>query len=248
MKPIIKLASAQTPDGGEITLFQHDRDFSIIVNGDNLMHSRRHKSELALAQLGCANLTDHPAPSVLIGGLGMGYTLRQTLDLLLPAAKVVVGELIPAVIEWNHEFLGVLNNNPLQDPRVEVRQGDIVDLINNSRQKFDAILLDIDNGPEAMSHSANSRLYGYQGIISCQQALTPKGSLAIWSAKPDKDFEQALMSCGFHVSRFRVPAHKGKNPPSHFIWVATMEKDLLPQGGGEARVEKRKSRKKSRRR
>ena len=246
MKPRIKLATAQTPDGGEIMLFQHDRDFTIIVNGEDLMHSRRHQSELELARLGCTNLTLHPNPKVLIGGLGMGYTVRQTLDLLNPKAKIVVGELMPAVIEWNHEFLGILNNNPLQDPRVELRQGDIVDLINSSKDKFEAILLDIDNGPEAMSHSANSRLYGYQGIMACQQALSKKGCLAIWSAKPDKDFEQILMGCGFHVSRFRVPAHKGKTPPSHFVWVASMDKNLLPPGGGKPR--EKKGRGKSRRR
>ena len=112
MKPLIKLATAKTPDGGEMVLYQHDRDFSIQINGRGLMNSRQHESEMELARLGCAHLSDHPAPRVLIGGLGMGYTLRQTLDMLGPDARVTVSELLPAVVDWNREFLGELNGQP----------------------------------------------------------------------------------------------------------------------------------------
>ncbi len=238
MKPRLKIATAKTPDGGEMLLFQHDRDFSIIVNGEDLMHSRRHESELELARLGCRHLAGRKSASVLIGGLGMGYTLRQTLDLLSANSQVVVGELLDSVVEWNRQFLGQLNGQPLDDERVDLKTGDVVELISSCQSKYDAILLDIDNGPDAMTDSGNHRLYGYEGIIACQNALSQHGCLAVWSAKPSKDFEQVLLSCGFHVRRFRVPAHKGKNPQSHFVFVASMDKSMLPPGGGEARPPK----------
>lgn len=235
MKPRIKLATAATPDGGEMILYQHDRDFSIIVNGDDLMHSRRHESELQLATLGCTHLTGETEASVLIGGLGMGYTLRQTLDILNSESKVVVGELLPCVIDWNRDFLGELNNHPLNDPRVILEVGDVVELISNSPNQFDTILLDIDNGPEAMTNSANSQLYGYQGIMACKAALRDKGCLAVWSAKPNKQYEHQVMDCGMHIHRYRVPAHKGKNASSHFIWIASEQLSNLPMGGSESK-------------
>ena len=231
MKPRIKLASATTPDGQEISLFQHDRDFSIIVGGHDLMHSRRHESELQLAILACSHMTGKKQASVLIGGLGMGYTLRQTLDILNENSQVVMGELMGCVVEWNQQFLGELNNHPLRDPRVVLNQGDVIDLISGSTDRFDSILLDIDNGPEAMSNAANSRLYGYQGILACKTALRDKGCLAVWSAKPNKPFEHQVMDCGMHIHRYRVPAHKGKNASSHFIWIASEELRHLPPDG-----------------
>jgi spermidine synthase len=236
MKPRVIIATAQTPDGGEMVLYQHDHDFSITINGNDLMHSRRHESELELSRFGCAHLTDHKSPVVLIGGLGMGYTLRQTLDVLNNNAKIVVGELFDAVVEWNKEFLGKLNDQPLEDERVVLETGDIFELISNSRKKFDTILLDVDNGPNAITSSGNQRLYGYKGVWACRNALREKGCLAIWSAKPSKYFEQLLMDCGFHVTRFRVPAYKGKNPQSHFVWIASENKSKLPPGGGEPKL------------
>ena len=230
-----------------MVLYQHDRDFSILVDGEDLMHSRRHASELELARLGCAHLAGRKAPSILAGGLGMGYTLRQALDLLSPQAHVVVGELLAAVVAWNREFFGDLNGRPLEDARVELRIGDVVKLVSGSRNGFDAILLDIDNGPEAMADSGNRRLYGYDGITACREALREQGCLAVWSAKPSKQFEQLLLDCGFHVRRFRVPAHKGKNPPSHFVWVASEDKTHLPAGGGEPRLACKKNTKEVRR-
>ena len=236
MKPRVRIARAQTPDGGTMELYQHDRDFSITINGDDLMHSRRHESELELPRLGCAHLRDHKSPIVLIGGLGMGYTLRQTLDILNSNAQIVVGELLDAVVEWNKEFLCELNDQPLQDERVVLEICDIVKLVSNSREKYDTILLDIDNGPNAITNSGNHRLYGYEGICSCRKALREKGCLAIWSAKPSKDFERLLMDCGFHVTRFRVPAHKGKSSQYHFVWIASENKLKLPPGGGEPKL------------
>ena len=235
MKPRERIATARTPDGGEMALYQHDRDFSIMISGEDLMHSRRHESELELARLGCAHLAGRKAPSILIGGLGMGYTLRQALDMLSSHAHVVVGELLTAVVEWNREFLGKLNGQPLEDERVDLQTGDVVELIAGTKNRFDAILLDIDNGPDAMTDSGNRRLYGHEGIWACRRALREQGCLAVWSAKPSKKFEQLLMSCSFHVRRFRVPAHKGKKSQAHFVWVASENKTVLPPGGGEPR-------------
>ena len=249
MKPGVKIATARTPDGGEMELYQHDRDFSIKINGQDLMNSRQHESELELARLGCAHLAGSKAPSILIGGLGLGYTLRQVLDMLNPHAKVVVGELLSAVVEWNREFLGGLNGRPLEDKRVDLKIEDVVRLLSRSRGKFDAILLDIDNGPSAMTNSANSRLYSYEGIMACRHALREHGCLAVWSAEPSKKFERLLVGgCGFHVRRFRVPVYKGSKSQSHFVWVASEDKAILPPGGGEPRLSLRYESKESRRR
>jgi len=248
MKPRVKIATANTPDGGEIVLYRHDRDFTIVVDGEDLMLSRHHESELELARLGCAHLAGRKAPSILIGGLGMGYTLRQALDMLSPGAEVVVGELMSAVVEWNREFLGELNGQPLADKRVDLRTGNVVDLISRSKSRFDAILLDIDNGPSAMTYSGNSRLYGYDGILSCRRALHKKGCLAVWSAGPCKEYEELLVHCSFHVRRYRVPAFKGSKSQSRFVWVASENKSILPPGGGEPRQARRNGAKGRRRR
>ena len=248
MKPSVRLATAKTPDGGEMELYQHDRDFSIKINGQELMNSRQHESELELARLGCAHLTGSKAPSILIGGLGLGYTLRQVLDMLSPHTKVVVGELLSAVVEWNREFLGELNGQLLDDERVDIQTGDIVELISRSKDRFDAILLDIDNGPGALSHLRNRRLYGYEGIRACRYALCEQGFLAVWSVDPSKKFERLLMSGGFHVRRFRVPAYKGSKSQSHFVWIASKDKSILPPGGGEPHLPLIDESKESRRR
>ena len=248
MKPRVRIAAARTPDGGEMVLYQHGRDFSIKINGQDLMNSRQHESELALARLGCAHLAGRKAPSILIGGLGMGYTLRQALDMLSPHAQVVVGELLGAVVEWNREFFGELNGQPLGDERVDLKTDDIVELISRSRDRFDAILLDIDNGPSAMTDSSNRRLYNREGIRVCHRALREHGCLAVWSAEPSKKFEQLLMSCSFHVRRFRVSAYKGSKSQSRFVWVASQDKIILPPGGGEPRLPPKKNASRGRRR
>lgn len=235
MKPIVKIAEARTPSGAEMALYRHDRDFTINIDGQDLMHSRQHESELELARLGCAHLTGYRSPCILIGGLGMGYTLRQTLDMISPQARVVVGELLGAVVEWNREFLGVLNNRPLEDERVHIETGDVVELISLSRGSYDAILLDIDNGPNALTDPRNRRLYGNEGIRACYRALRGKGCLAVWSAGTSKTFEQRLMLAGFHVRRFSVRAAKGGKSQSRVVWVASQDKHIMPPGGGEPR-------------
>ena len=233
MKPQIKLATARTPDGGEMTLYQHDHDFLIKVNGQELMDSRQHESERELARLGCAHLSGRETPRVLIGGLGMGYTLRQTLDLLGPNANVVVSELLPAVVAWNREVLGELNGQPLDDKRTDLRTGDIFQLISQSIGGFDAILLDIDNGPSAITDSGNQRLYSPAGIQACRHALRKQGCLAIWSSVPSKDFEKLLMSCGFHLQRYKVKAYQQSKSTPRVIWVAAENETILPPGGSE---------------
>jgi spermidine synthase len=246
MKPRVKIAAARTPDGGQMVLYQHGRNFTITINGQDLMLSRQHESELDLARLGCAHLAGRPAPSILIGGLGMGYTLRQALDMLDPRARVVVGELLGAVVKWNREFFGDLNGQPLGDERVDLKTGDIFELISRSKSRFDAILLDVDNGPGLMTDSGNRRLYGRDGIQACRRALCKQGCLAVWSAEPSKKFEQLLMSCSFQVRRFRVPAYKGSKSTSRFVWVASEDKGVLPPGGGEPRLPLKNKSKKNR--
>lgn len=247
MKPQIKLATTLTPDGGTMELFQHDRDFLIKVNGQGLMNSRRHESELELARLGCSHLSTHESPRVLIGGLGMGYTLRQTLDMLGPGASVVVSELLSAVADWNREYLKELNSQPLDDKRTRLIIGDIIPLIAQSSGQFDAILLDVDNGPSAVTDSGNQRLYSQSGIQACRRALRKSGSLAIWSSEPSKTFEQLLMKCGFHVRRYKGKAHKDGNSKPLYIWVAAEDETILPPGGGEPDTSSHKESRNSRR-
>jgi spermidine synthase len=179
--------------------------------------------------------------------LGMGYTLRQVLDMLSADANVLMCELLGAVVEWNRAFLGELNGHPLEDKRVDLKTGNVLDVISHSKGSVDAILLDIDNGPSAITDSGNRRLYGHHGMQACNQALGGQGCLAVWSAEPSKKFERVLMSCGFHVRRFRVPAHKGGKSPSRFVWVASENKSNLPPGGGVPHPPPRNGSTKSRR-
>lgn len=218
-----------------MSLYQHDQEFSIRINGQELMHSRQHESEIELARLGCAHLAQRKSPHILIGGLGMGYTLRAALDMVGRHATVVVNELLVEVVKWNREILGDLNGHPLDDERVDLKQGDVIQLISRSESAFDAILLDVDNGPRAMVDSGNSRLYSREGILACRRALRDGGCLAVWSAEASKEFERLMMNCGLHVRRFRVPAYKGSKSQSRFVWVASEDQTILPAGGGEPR-------------
>lgn len=228
MKPRVRIAATRTPDGGEMVLYRHDRDFSITINGRDLMNSRQHESELELARLGCARLVGSKAPRILVGGLGMGYTVRQVLDMLSAHARVVVAELSAAVVEWNREFFGELNGQPLGDERVHLKTGDVIELISRSKRRFDAILLDIDNGPDAMTDSGNHRLYGREGIQACRRALCAQGCLAVWSAEPSEKFERLLKSCSLHVHSFRIPSYKGSKSQPRVVWVAAEDKVNLP--------------------
>lgn len=229
MKPTLKIAAAATPDGEELALFRHDADYSIQVNRQELMTSRAHESELALARLGCARIRERPSPAVLIGGLGMGYTLREALDQLKPGASVTVGELMPVIVEWNAAYFGALNGHPLRDPRVTLALGDVAALIRRSEHAFDAILLDIDNGPAAFTAASNSQLYSPEGLQACMRALHAKGCLSIWSVSADPAFERRLRQAQLFFTRVPVPAYRGARTLSRHIWVIARDPRSLPE-------------------
>lgn len=235
MKARVKIAETRTPDGNELVLYQHDRDFFIHINGQERMHSREHEAELELARLGCGHLAGEKSKSIFIAGLGMGYTLRQALDMLTPRARVMVSERSDAVINWNREIFGALNRHPIDDARVDLKTDDAVEIISRSQSDFDAILLHIDTGPGAMGDSGSHRIFRRKGIQACRRALREKGCLAVWSMEPSKSFEQLLTECGFHVRRFRVPTHKMGKSLARYVWFASESREILPPGGGEPR-------------
>ena len=224
MKPNVKIAETRAPDGSQVVLYEHDGDFIITADHEDLMLSRAHESELELARLGCARIVGHRSPTVLIGGLGMGYTLRQTLDMLTPQSAVIVSELLPEVVRWNRDYLGALTNHPLRDPRVVIKIGDVADVIRQSPNAFDAVLLDVDNGPNAMTDVRNDHLYSREGIRSCMASLRGSGCLAIWSAMDDPPFERRLRQEDLHVHCFRAPAHKGAKSHHCRIWLASRDR------------------------
>ncbi|HQX82658.1 MAG TPA: hypothetical protein PKW63_12925, partial [Vicinamibacterales bacterium] len=219
MKPWKLLGESQTPDGTRLTLMEHDRDLVILANGKMLMSSRAHGSEEELAALACKHLATAESPRVLVGGLGLGYTLRATLDLLPPTASVVVGELVAGVVEWNRGPLGPLANHPLDDRRVKVIIDDVGKTMRLDREGFDAILLDVDNGPDAFTATGNAALYANDGVLSALRALRPDGVLAVWSAWEDRKFEQRLRWAGFTVTVHRMRARLKRGGPRHTIFV-----------------------------
>jgi spermidine synthase len=221
MIPWVLVDSAQVPgNGGELRLYRRDNDFSIkIVGHGELMTSRKHGSEDALAELACARLVDSSKPRLLIGGLGMGFTLAAALRQLGKQARVVVAELVPAVVVWNLGPLGVHAGHPLQDTRVTVREVDVARILKSEPNTYDAILLDVDNGPEGLTRKANDWLYGIAGLSATYEALRPQGVLAVWSAGPDREFRQRLHKLGFEVEEVRVHAH-GSKGARHIIWFA----------------------------
>ena len=217
----VQLAAATVPgDGGELRLMQRGTEYSIMAGATELMNSRLSGSEQALATLVCDRLVDRPAAHILIGGFGMGFTLRAALEHLGPKARVTVGELVPAVIAWARGPMAHLSGDCLKDPRLTVREGDVADLIGSAGRAYDAILLDVDNGPEGLSRPANDRLYDAQGLAAARRALTPGGILAVWSSAPDRDFTRRLAKAGFKVEEIPVRA-TGKRGARHVIWLAT---------------------------
>ena len=222
MNPWILLDSSQVPgNGGELCLHQRGDEFSIrIVGRGELMNSRVHGSEDALAEQTCARLLERARPRLLIGGLGMGFTLAAALRHTGEQAQVVVAELVPAVVAWNQGPLGEPAGHPLQDPRVTVRKVDVARLLMDGQQAYDAILLDVDNGPEGLTRKENDWLYGINGLSEAYTALRPGGVLAVWSAGPDKDFLQRLRKVGFEVDEMRVRTH-GSKGARHVIWFAS---------------------------
>ena len=221
MIPWTLLDTAEVPDGGgQLRLLQRGAEFSIRLGHNELMNSRVHGSEEALAKIAIAKLGAHTRPRILIGGLGMGFTLRAALRMIGAEARVVVAELVPAVVAWNRGWLADVSDHSLADARVSIREEDVAGLIRSEQSAYDAILLDVDNGPEALSRKANDRLYDLAGLGAAFAALRPRGVLATWSAGPDRDFTRLLRKAGFAVNEVRVRARGARGGAHQIIWIA----------------------------
>jgi spermidine synthase len=222
MIPWIHLDTATMPGGGgALRLMQRGQEYSIMAEGGiELMNSRLSGSEQALATLSLARLAANPAPRVLIGGLGMGFTLRAALAQLGPEARVTVGELVPAVVDWARGPMADLHAGSLDDPRVTVRLGDVSAAIAEAPGAWDAILLDVDNGPEGLTRRANDSLYDAAGLAAARRALGPGGVLAVWSSAPHAPFSARVRKAGFAVEEVKVKAGAGRRKASHVVWLA----------------------------
>ena len=210
-------------EGGEMRLYRRQDEFSIRISGrGELMNSRTRSSEDALGVLPCKHLVDRSDAHVLVGGLGMGFTLAAALTCLASDAKVVVAELVPRVVRWNEGQLGERAGRPLRDARVRVLDADVGTLIQGACDEYDAILLDVDNGPEGLTHQTNNHLYSLSGLADTYRALRVQGTLAVWSAGPDPSFTARLQKIGFSVDERRVRARVGKGA-RHVIWLATRD-------------------------
>jgi spermidine synthase len=220
VKPFELLGQALSSDGTVIKLMRRGDEYVILADGAILMSSRMHGSEDALATLACQRARALRQPSVLIGGLGMGFTLRATLDLLPEDAAVVVAELVPAVVEWNRGPLGPLAKYPLKDKRVRVVTGDVLATLDSSIGQFDAVLLDVDNGPAAFTASSNAGLYDERGIAAANTALKAEGILAVWAARDDRTFEGRLRGGGFDVQVRHPRGRLKKGGPRHTIFLS----------------------------
>lgn len=220
------LGEAPIPGTGTcLSLYQGKDDFFIKLTGPHgggqeLMNTRKHGSEDALGALPCKRLANPANARVLIGGLGMGFTLAAALKAVGQDAEVTVAELIPEVVEWNRGPLGERSGRPLDDARTRVYVGDVVRLLRRSQACFDVIALDVDNGPEGLTRDSNDWLYSMPGIESGRKALRPGGILAYWSAGPDGDFSDTLRCCGLRVEELKVYAH-GDRGARHTLWLAT---------------------------
>ncbi|MCA8940994.1 MAG: spermidine synthase [Planctomycetes bacterium] len=220
MIPQEHLATATIPgQDTELRLYRHDKDYMFLIRGKELMSSRIHGSEELLAELAIESIDAPESARVLVGGLGMGFTLSTLLGLVGPNAEIEVVELVPEVVAWNREWLGELNGHPLDDPRVAVFEGDVVPRIRAGKASYDAILLDVDNGPEGLVRPQNDRLYNTSGLANARQALRPGGVLAIWSSMPHEWFTDKLRHAKFQVDEKRVRARRTKGP-RRTIWIA----------------------------
>lgn len=223
MKRFVLIDTAEIPDdGGALCLFEYGDDFVIKIrggNGNQLMNTRMHGSEDALAEIPCRKIAGRAQPRVLIGGLGMGFTLASALRCLGDDAEVQVAELVPGVIDWNRGPLGEKAGMPINDPRTRILASDVADVLKREPQGFDAIMLDVDNGPEGLTRKSNSWLYSSSGLDACARALRPKGLLAVWSASADQAFSQRLRTSGFDAEQVQVFAH-GNRGARHTIWIA----------------------------
>ena len=205
---------------GEVILLRRGLEFSIRTAGTELMNSRVHGSEDALAKLTCRRIKQKSSLRILIGGLGMGFTLAAALEQSKPDTRIIVSELIPAVVRWNREYIGHLAHMPLDDPRVSVKEEDVAKTIRGEKSFWDAILLDVDNGPEGLTRKANDRLYSKSGLKTSLLALCPGGILAVWSSKADEAFTRRLKQCGFTTQTITVRARKSGKGSRHTIWIA----------------------------
>lgn len=216
---------APIPGGsGELHLYKRGGEFSIRRGSRELMNSRTHGSEDALAELTCARIAGCRRPRLLIGGLGMGYTLGAALARLPSDARIVVAELVPGVVAWNRGVLGALAAHPLGDPRVTVREVDVGRILQ-APGVYDAIVLDLDNGPEALTHPDNERIYSAAGLTAAHARLNPGGVLAIWSAAPSRPFHHRLQRVGFAVEELKVSARGRQGGRAHTIWIAQVQRD-----------------------
>ena len=221
MIPWEEIDRAEVPGHeGEVTLLKRGTEFSIRTAGTELMNSRLHGSEGALAELTCSRIKRKSGLRILIGGLGMGYTLAAALEQSEPDTLITVSELIPAVVRWNREHLGHLAGMPLDDPRVSVEEEDVAKTIRKRRSTWDAILLDVNNGPVGLTRRSNDRLYDRSGLKTSFSALRPGGILAIWSSGADEAFTSRLKQCGFQTETVTVRARNPGKGGRHTIWLA----------------------------
>ena len=227
MIPWSLLDTAQVPGGGELRLMRRGAEFSIKLGTNELMNSRMSGSEEALATMTIERLGTRPAPRLLIGGYGMGFTLRAALAALPGDARVTVAELVPEIIAWAQGPMAALTAGCLDDPRVGVAQIDVADMIAEGPGEYDAILLDVDNGPDGLVRAANNRLYAMRGLHLAREALRPGGVLAVWSAAPDAAFARRLSSAGFAVEERTVRARSNGKGAIHTIWFATARADSV---------------------
>jgi spermidine synthase len=203
-----------------LTLVRHPSEYLILAGGECLMSSRLHGSEVALATLGCQHARTLAAPVVLVGGLGMGFTLRAALDILPADATIVVAELMQAVVDWNRDELGALANRPLDDPRVRVEVSDVTEVLHANRAAFDSVMLDVDNGPAALTNASNARLYREDGVAIAKASLKPGGLLAVWSASQDHPFARRLRAAGFTVRQEPVRGPTKRSGRRHTVLLA----------------------------
>ncbi|MFW2829147.1 spermidine synthase [Sphingomonas sp. ID0503] len=220
MIPRELIASAQVPGGGTLSLYRRNADFMIVLERDELMSSRMSGSEEALATLACDRLGVNKAPRILVGGYGMGFTLRALLARLGPGARITVAELVPEVIDWARGPMAHLAAGCLDDPRVTIAIGDVGEVIAAGPAQWDAMLLDVDNGPDGLTRADNDALYSNRGLATARAALRPNGTLAIWSAAPDPAFTKRLRGAGFDVEEVKVRARQNGKGPTHTIWLA----------------------------
>ncbi|MDQ0391337.1 hypothetical protein [Labrys monachus] len=227
MIPWKHLDTSTVPGGGELRLMQRGAEFSIMLGRIELMNSRLSGSEEALATLTRQRIGERRRPRILIGGLGMGFTLRAALACFAADAEIVVSELVPAVVAWARGPMAAIFGNCLDDPRVRIEEVDVGTVIRSGR-RFDAILLDVDNGPEGLTRPSNDRLYDLEGLAAARAALAPSGVLAVWSQGPDPKFGQRLVRSGFIVDEVRVRANKGRSGARHVIWFASRSRTPVP--------------------